>query len=495
MKLVRSKAWLVPVGVLFSFAVSCPVFAQQTQVQKQEIYRLLAAQRFQEAEQAATTYLATTPGDCGVRVMLGIALRGEAKLEPALKVFEAAMKQCPESLAALEGTAETAFLLNRPEAKSLVEQVIKLRPADETGYAMLGAIDARAGDCAGAVENYVKAPSQVRTNVAALGQYGGCLLALDRTGEAVSTLQQLLSLKDDRANRLALARAQERAGDHKSALGTLQPLLGAESKDGAALRLGAQIAEADNDTPQAIAWLRRAIEINPKDVDAYLIFSEISFNHASFKVGMDFINLGIQQLPSEARLYLARGVMEVQTSHTDEALRDFEQAHRLDPKLAFAQDAQGMLLSQKHDSASALKVFEEQSRIHADDALVQYLYAEALSEAATDADPSLSQKALEVAKRAVKLEPGYQPARDLLCTLLLRHNDLDAAVEQAEEALRREPFDEVALYQEMLAQHKLKHAEKAQALVKRLQEAKIHNQQTTTRYVLDEAKPGASSKD
>jgi hypothetical protein len=48
----------------------------------------------------------------------------------------------------------------------------------------------------------------------------------------------------------------------------------------------------------------------------------------------------------------------------------------------------------------------------------------------------------------VQLEPGYQPARDLLCVLLLRHNDLAGVIAQAEEAMKRDPYDEVALYQE-----------------------------------------------
>jgi len=51
---------------------------------------------------------------------------------------------------------------------------------------------------------------------------------------------------------------------------------------------------------------------------------------------------------------LARGVLKEQMAQMDDALNDFEQAHRLDPKLSFAQDAIGMLFSQKHDNAAAL---------------------------------------------------------------------------------------------------------------------------------------------
>jgi tetratricopeptide (TPR) repeat protein len=491
MKSARTNAQLAVAAAFlfpFLFASYRQSFAQQPSTQKQEIYNLLAAHRFEQAEQAAAAYLAATPGDCSVNVLLGLALRGEAKLEPAFHAFQTAMSQCPQNLAAVEGAAETAFLLNNPEARSLVTQVIKLRPGDETAYAMLGAIDARAGDCAGAVENYAKAPTRVHESAAALRQYGGCLLSLGRPADAVPLLTRLLALQDNTTNRSARARAQGAAKDRPAALATLQPLLGADGRDSAAFLLAAELAEADNRTPQAVEWFRKAIELNPRNATAYLAFSEMSFNHGAFKVGVDFLTLGIQQLPSEARLYLARGVLEEQMTQMDAALRDFEQAHRLDPQLSFAQDAMGMLFSQKHDNAAALALFAQQSQLHPDDPLLQYLYAEALSQV-ENPDQKLTEKAIATAQRAVQLEPSYQPARDLLCVLLLRHNDLSGVIAQAEEATKRDPYDEVALYQELLAERKLNHPDRTAVLVKQFKDAKAHNQEAKTKYILQEAQP------
>jgi tetratricopeptide (TPR) repeat protein len=460
----------------------------QNHTQKQEIYNLLAARHFQQAEQAAATYLAVNPSDCSGNVLLGLALRGQSKLDPAFKAFRTAMQQCPQSMAALEGAAETAFLLNSPEARSLVTRVIQLRPTDETGYAMLGAIDARNGDCAGAVENYAKVPTHVHQSPPALRQYGACLMNLGRATEAVLQLSQLLNLQPNSVNRMALARAQAAAKDTSAALTTLQPLLDAGSRDDAAFLLAARLAEADNNTPKAVEWFRKAIEINHKNADAYLAFAEMTFNHAAFKVGIDFLNLGIRALPSEARLYLARGVLEEQLTQLDDALRDFQEAHRLDPQLSFAEDAVGMLMSQNHDSASALTLFAKQAQLHPDDPLLQYLYAETLSQTPGE-DESVKVQSITAAKRAVQLEPSYQPARDLLCVLLLRHNDIAEVVTQAEEAKKLDPYDEVAIYQELLAQRKLKNNDAIALLVKQLQEAKAHNQETKTKYILEEAQP------
>ena len=490
MKSVRTNAHLAVAAAFFFpllLASSLQSFAQPPSTQKQEIYNLIAAHRFQQAEQAATAYLAATPGDCSVNVLLGLALRGEAKLQPAFNAFRTAMSQCPENLAAVEGAAETAFLLNSPEAKSLVTQVTKLRPADETAYAMLGAIDARTGDCTGAVENYAKAPTRVDGSAAALRQYGGCLISLGRPADAVPLLKRLLALQDSSTNRIALAHAQAAAKDRPAALATLQPLL-ADAWDSGAFLLAADLAEADNHTPQAVEWYRKAIELNPRNATAYLAFAEMSFNHGAFKIGADFLSLGIQQLPSEARLYLARGVLEEQMTQMDAALRDFEEAHRLDPQLSFAQDAMGMLFSQKHDSAAALALFAQQSQLHPDDPLLQYLYAEALSQI-ENPDQKTTERAIATAQRAVQLEPSYQPARDLLCVLLLRNNDLAGVIAQAEEATKRDPYDEVALYQELLAERKLNHPDRTAILVRQFKDAKAHNQEAKTKYILQEAQP------
>lgn len=470
-------------SILVFFARPCDA---QHQAQKQEIYQLLASRQYQQAEQAATLYLKESPRDCNVNAMLGMALRGQGKMEPSFRAFYTALEACPQSLAALEGAAETAFLLNKPDAKALVTQVVKLRPQEETGYAMLGAIDARSGDCAAAVENYAKALTLISHNVPALRQYGGCLVTLGRPADAEPVLVQLLALSDSPDNRVALAQVQADARDTTAALTTLQPLLGQDSQNSAAFLLAAQLAESTNDTPKAIKWLRKSIQADPHNVDAYLAFAEISFNHGSFKVGIDFLNLGIQQLPSNARLYLARGVLEEQMTQPDAALLDFEKAHRLDPQLSFAEDAMGMLFDQKHDSAAALALFAQQAKLHPDDPLLLYLYAEALSQA-PDANAKIIEQAIDAAQRSVKLEPTYQPARDLLCILLLRHNDLQEVVTQAEAATKLDPYDDLAIYQELLAEHKLNHPDRTAALVKQLQQAKAHNQQPKTKYLLEEA--------
>ncbi len=469
---------------LLALALSSPGAAQSPA--KEDVYAFLRAHQFAQAEAAARSYLSASPNDCAMHTMLGLALRGEGKLMPAYESFRAATKLCPTSLPALEGAAEIAYAQHMPDAEGILRQVLRVNPQEPTTHAMLGALEAKAGHCEAAVEDYAGAGQLLQTNPPALREYAGCLLALGKSRDAATTAARLVAIEDTSPNRLLLAAAHRDAGNRDEALAALQPLVTPDSHDAEALLLAAQIAEDAGDTPRAIAWLRQATQVSPQLPGPYLYFAELSFTHASYQVGIDVVNVGLDHIPGDARLMVARGVLEVQVGRMDAALADFEQAHKADPKLSFAQDAMGMLFSQKHDASAALAMFERESKAHPTDPLLQYLYAEALSEDSQNNDVETT-KAAAAARRAVELEPSYLPARDLLCVLLLRRGDFRGAIDQANEATRRDPYDETVLYQQMLAERKLNHEEAARQLAVRLQQAKSHNKAAGKKYVLEEA--------
>ncbi|MBB5059218.1 tetratricopeptide (TPR) repeat protein [Granulicella aggregans] len=467
-------SWLIAMGAASAAAQSGSA-----------IFTLLQQHKFAEAETASRAVLVTKPNDCSVLTLLGLAQRGQSKLDDAFQSFQSANQSCPTNLASLEGAAEIAYSRRMPEADGLLKRVIELQPGNSAAHAMLGAVEARSGDCEASVTNYAMASEQISRSVPALRQYAGCLVTLGRMREAVEPLTDLLALQDKGVNRRTLARAQSDSGDRAAAVMTLDPLLHAEPPDDAALLLRARISEADNKTPEAVAWLRQAIQVGAKNVENYLYFAEVSFAHGSYQVGVDLLNTGLQQLPDNPRLLLARGVLLAQLDQMGAALRDFEAAHRLDPKLSLAEDAMGVLFSQKHDMSAARSVFRDKLKAQPNDALLQYLYAESLSEGTVEDAKTLGE-AIAAAKRSVELEPSYQPARDLLCVLLLRHGDLKEVVEQANEALKRDPYDEAALYQELQAERRLKQSDRLPDLVARLQAAKSHNQIAVTKYVLSD---------
>ena len=299
-----------------------------------------------------------------------------------------------------------------------------------------------------------------------------------------------------RKNLLQLAFVQWKLKDTDAALATLQPLLSASSSS-KPFSLAAQIAEEQGDTPHAVEWLRTAILKDPNETANYLLFATISFNHASYQVGIDMVDAGLRQLPDAAKLYLARGVLQVQLSHFSPAVADFEKAHALDPKLSFVGDAMGMIRSQQHDWAGSLAIFQQQAAEHPQDPLLQYLYAETLAQQGGSPDATADQqnaiRAIAAVKKSLAIEPDYQPARDLLCTLLLRTNQYAAVVDQAAIALKNDPTDQSALYQEIQAQRRLGNKDAIAPLVKRLDDLKRQQQVAQSQYSLQEANTSPST--
>ena len=429
--------------------------------------------------------LQQSPSDCRMLAIRGLALKGSGKSGEALQSFDKAASICPKFLPALEGLAELQYAQHSPQAAATLEKILALQPENQTSQAMLAVIQARAGDCANAVEHFAKAPDLLRLNAIAMVQYGSCLLATAEPEQARNIFHQLLEKDDGPANRLRYAYACWKAKDYADGQKVLDPLLNSAPPDPEALNLAARLAESSGDTPRAVDLLQQAIAAKPADAHNYLFFSEISFNHSSYKVGIDMLNAGLERIPQDARLYVARGVLEVQLSEFDDALADFRKAHQLDPNQSLAGDAIGIMLDQRHQSAESLAAYAAQAKTHPDDALVQYLYAEALNRADQGAQNN-NETAIEAARRAVALEPDYQPALDLLCQLEFRAGNVDKSLELAQKAVARNPEDETAIYQELMAYRHLGKKDEVNQLVARLKQLKEQQQNARTNYQLQE---------
>jgi tetratricopeptide (TPR) repeat protein len=430
---------------------------------------------FAQAIADADHALRQNPGNCKMLTIRGLALKDSGKINDGLNSFKKAAVACPNFLPAIEGMAEIQYARHLPGTTDTLNKILAIQPENATSHAMLAVLNWEAGRCEQAVEHFAKAGSIIQSNSTAQVQYGACLLALGDNEQAVEKFQELLAYEDTTENRLRYAYACWKARKYSEASAALEPLTEASNPNPQALTLAAQVAESAGDTPQAVKLLRSAILVNPNDPKNYLIFADISFAHDSFQVGIDMLNAGLQELPDAARLYVARGVLEVQLSKADAAMADFHQAHRLDPQLSLAEDAMGIFLSQGHQISASLAVYARQAKSHPDDAFVQYLYAEALRESDNSTDKQVVDTAISAARRAVELEPDYQPARDLLCILELSAGNLNVVIQQSEEALRRNPDDESALYQEMMAYRRLGKKSETEALADRLKE--IHHQQ------------------
>jgi tetratricopeptide (TPR) repeat protein len=458
------------------------------------ITRSLHNHNFDDALRDCDAALKKTPKDKRIWALRGIAYAGRGEPLAALDSYRHALGLDPAYLPALEGAAQIEYQQRSARAKPLILRVLAQLPNDPTSHAMLAFLEYAAKDCADAVPHFEKGGEVLAKQPIALAAYGACLAQAGQYDQAIPLFQQALGTEPSiEGIRFNLALTQLKAKQPQAALLTLQPVIEAGKGRGDALLLAADIYESTNDTPHAVELLRKAILSDPKNVDAYLDFANLSYDHASMQVGIDILNAGIGQLPNEARLYLVRGILYTQLGKFDEAAKDFETANRLDPKLSVLGAVQGLAASQQHKSVEALTAFRAAARAHPKDALTQYLLAEALSQESPHQGSSDYAEELVAAKRACDLDPSMVAAHDLLATIYLRDGHTSLAIEQSNAALAVDPKDEQAIFHLVLGLRKTGQKDQISALLKRLAALRNATQSEATqskRYQLQEIPAG-----
>jgi predicted Zn-dependent protease len=217
-------------------------------------------------------------------------------------------------LPALEGAAQIAYATRSPAAPDLLHRILLQRPEDQTSHAMLGSLSFQHGDCPAAIDHFDHSLALVQKSVEAQRELGACLLGAGRTSKGRRSISPHCRARPEREESAAARICAMEVERFRCALAHLQPLLTSSATGSKPFSLAAQIAEEKGDTPRAVEWLRTAIVKDPADTANYLLFATISFNHASYQVGIDVVDSGIQQSPDAAKLYLARGVLQVQLS-------------------------------------------------------------------------------------------------------------------------------------------------------------------------------------
>jgi tetratricopeptide (TPR) repeat protein len=474
-----------------------PFCLAQTQPVQDEVSPIAGALRnrdFAQALSLSQTALAKRPDDFRIWTLRGMATAGMGNPQQALLAYRHALKISPAYLPALEGAAQTEFQMGQVSAEPLLLKILAQRPDDPTSHALLGVLAYRKKDCSSAIGHFQKVASVIAGQPEALSEYGLCLATSGRTEDAIDVFTQALALEPANPEiRYNLALAQWDAHHAKDALKTLQPLINpADSApaDEDVLALAADIFESENDTTHAIAVLRSAILADPKNVEPYLQFASLSYDHASPQVGIDILTAGLTQLPKEPKLYLVRGVLLTQLGEFTRATDDFETANRLDPQLSFLGVAKALVKSQRHKSSEALAEFRAAVKAHPNEAYAQYLLAEALQLEDTPAGSPEYKEEVDAAARAVKLDPTLIAARDLLGSVYLEYGQVELAIEQSRAVLAIDPNDQQAVYHLILALRKTDQKDQIPALLKRLVEIRANvkaDQQTTRkRYRLSE---------
>ncbi len=460
------------------------------------IVQSLRSQNFDDALRDCDAALKKTPQDKRIWALRGMAYSGAGAPSSALDSYRHALGLDPAYLPALEGAAQIEYQRRSAAAKPLILRVLAQLPNDPTSHTMLAFLEYASKDCADAIPHFEKGGEVLAKQPIALAAYGACLAQAGQYHQAIPLFQQALSAEPSvQSIRFNLALAQWKANQPQEALLTLQPAIEVGNGQSDALLLAADIYESTNDTQHAVELLRKAILSDPKNVDAYLDFANLSYDHASMQVGIDILNAGILQLPNEARLYLVRGILYTQLGKFDEATEDFGMANRLDPKLSVLGAVQGLAASQQHKSIEALTAFRAAAKAQPKDALTQYLLAEALFQESPHQGSSDYAEEVVAAKLACRLDPSMVAAHDLLATIYLREGHTSLAIEESNAALAVDPKDQQAIFHLVLGLRKTGQKDRISSLLKQLAALRNATQSEAAlnkRYQLQEILVGES---
>ena len=453
------------------------VFSQTSQSQLGPITSALSAKDYDRAVQLTRAALQQSPNSAQLWTLEGIALISKGDGRDALIAFDRALKISPNDVAALAGAGQIEYQTSSPAAVPLLTHLLQLRPDDPTANAMLAVLEYRQGDCAAAAPHFAKAGDLLDSQIDALHAYATCLVKLKRLDDAVTTFEKAVALRPDDPRELrVLASIQLMDGKPKDALVTLQPLLDAQDADSETLQLASTAHEDAGETPQAVALLRQAMMLDPKNPGPYLDFADICFNHQSFQVGIDVITDGLSQQPNSDDLYVARGVLYVQLAQYDKAEADFEKAYELNPNQSLSIAAQGLVAVQSNDLDHALTSIQEKLQRKPNDPVLLYLQADILSQKGVEPGTPEFQLAVRSAKRAVSVDPTLGDARVVLAKLDMQTGQYQDAIEQCRKVLISNPDDQTAVYRLIQALRKTGQTQEIPELLQRL--AKVREQTT-----------------
>lgn len=449
--------------------------AGQPAAELAEAAQALRDGRFQAAHQQLQRLLAAQPGDARLLTLDGMALAGMQRPAESLKAYDRALSASPGYLPALLGKAQVQYQSGAKDTAATLNRILKLDPGNATAHAMLGSLAYERRDCARAIAHFEKGRAQVLSTPPGAWQFAQCLLVAGRAAEAVPLFERLTASRpaDDRA-RFNLGLALCQAGRYGEAIQALRPLSLRSPPQSDALSLLAEAYRREQNLPEAISVLRKAIELYPRQEQHYLDLGALCADYNALDLGLEVLEVGSRNIPSSPAIRMLRGMLFVQKGEFQNAEVEFEQADRLSPEKVYRAigSTYASMFGGPGDLERSLASLRQELKKKPQDAVLNYLLGEALlRQQVQPGDPEFAE-AQQALERSVKLQPAFAKAHSALGRLYWKLDRVPESIREFETALRLDPADQFTLYRLAMALNSTGREQESRKLVQKLRQIK-----------------------
>ena len=462
----------------------------------------VSRREFPQAIRVLDELLRASPRDLRALNLIGIALTSTGDPAAANARFREALSIDPGFIPSRKNLAINEFDSGHlAEAKSHLEAVLKLAPADEIANLYLAEALYKERHERQALAHYDKSGESFAKRSEWTLHYGKGLLGAGRTPQALKVFDRL-SIGDSAAlfeagASLGRARAhadaarffgKARAAGYKDAYAAAynQTLMLTEAGDHAGAARVAEELFARGDAPaelfnlaaraylgagriqQAYDALRTAVRLEPTAEMNYVDLAMICLEHENLDLGLEIVDLGLARRPDAWLLKLQKGVLLAMKSEFGQAEEQFEAARRLAPEQGVPYAALSMVWMQTGQADKAVEVLRAESLRRKGDAVVPYLFAVAMNRSGADLEGPAGAEVVAALRASIAARPEFAPSRSELGRVLLRRGDTDGAVRELEKAAALDPSRTATLYNLAQAYRKKGERERAAELLARV---------------------------
>ncbi len=221
---------------------------------------------------------------------------------------------------------------------------------------------------------------------------------------------------------------------------------------------------------QAFAALKQAVDLTPENEKLYVFVADACTDNKEYELGLRAVALGLQHLPSSARLHYERAMFLAQLDRFEEAKPEFERAVSLAPESDVAYLARVQEALFEDNLAEAIRAAREGINKGHQDYVLETLTAQVLIH--TGAMPGQAEftEARSLLESSVTQKPDYSTAQIALGKLYLMENRPRDAVTHLEIGRRFEPRNPAIYSNLATAYRRLGEEQKARQMLNQLKE-------------------------